>query len=133
MIWRDSSEQWLEDTASIPTQDLNLGTLDEPLDQQGLEARSKVLWLLKNAFFKETKCILQEAKTVRTGTKFLIRDITQRMGEHTRNQFAYPAQKQSRDTHPDRKGMDILSEEEECSKSEARERHTPREECWCPG
>ena len=83
MIWRDSSEQWLEDTASIPTQDLNLGTLDEPLDQQGLEARSKVLWLLKNVFFKETKCILQEAKTVRTGTKFVIRDTVEQVGEHT--------------------------------------------------
>ena len=30
---------------------------------------------------------------------------------------------------PERKGMGILSKDEECSKSEGRQRHAPREEC----
>ena len=76
---------------------------------------------------------VSKRQNLRTGTKSPIRDTAQCVGEHTGKQFVYPAQKQSRDTHPDRKGMDVLSEEEECSKSEARQRHTPREECWHPG
>ena len=42
----------------------------------------------------------KEAKTVKTGTKFIIRGTAQCMGEHTGNQFVYPTQKQGRDTHP---------------------------------
>ena len=46
---------------------------------------------LKNAFLKE-------AKTVKTGTKFIIRDTAQ-VGEHTEKQFVYLRQKQGRDAH----------------------------------
>ena len=49
------------------------------------------------------------------------------MGEHTGKQLLSPTQKQGRDTHPERKGMGIPSNKEECSKSEARlEIHTQR-------
>ena len=40
-------------------------------------------------------------------------------------QKLYPTQKQSRDTHSERKGMDTLSNKEEHSMSETRQRHTP--------
>ena len=50
------------------------------------------------------------------------------MGEHTRKQFVYLTQKQGRDTRSERKGMGILSNEEEPSKSDTRRRYTPREE-----
>ena len=40
------------------------------------------------------------------------------MGEHTGKHFVYLTQKQGRDTHPKRKGMGILSNEEECNKLE---------------
>ena len=50
------------------------------------------------------------------------------MGEHTGKQFAYLTQNQGRDTHPEKKGMGIVSSEEEGSKSEAGQRHTPGEE-----
>ena len=65
---------------------------------------------------------------MKTGTKFIIRDTAQCMGKHTGKQFVYPTQKHSRDTHSERKCMDILSNEGECSKSETRQRHTPRVE-----
>ena len=35
------------------------------------------------------------------------------MGKPTGKQFVYLTQKQGRDTHPEREGMDILSNEEE--------------------
>ena len=38
------------------------------------------------------------------------------MGEHTEKQFVYLRQKQGRNTHPERKGVGILSNEEKCSK-----------------
>ena len=41
------------------------------------------------------------------------------MREHTGKHFVYLTQKQGRDTHPKRKGMGILSNEEECNKLEA--------------
>ena len=65
---------------------------------------------------------------MKTGTKFIIRDTAQCMGKHTGKQFVYPTQKHSRDTHSERKCIDILSNEGECSKSETRQRHTPRVE-----
>ena len=37
-----------------------------------------------------------------------------------------------RNTHPERKGMGILSNEEECNKLEANLSYTPREECGHP-
>ena len=54
------------------------------------------------------------------------------MGEHTEKQVVYLREKQSRNTHQERNGMAILSNELECSKSEARQRHTPEEECGHP-
>ena len=45
------------------------------------------------------------------------------MAEHTEKQFTYLSQKQGRNTYPERKGMGILSNEEERSKSEATEIH----------
>ena len=38
------------------------------------------------------------------------------MGEHTDRQFVYVRQKQGRNTHPEKKGMGILSNEEERSR-----------------
>ena len=64
---------------------------------------------------------------VKTGTKFIIRDTEQCMGEHRGKQFVYPTQKQGRDAHPERKGIGILSNEGECSKSGTRQTHTQRE------
>ena len=69
-------------------------------------------WLLsplKNEFLKE-------AKTVKTGTKFTIKDTAQQVGEHTEKQFVYLKQKQGRDTHQERKGVGILPNEEECTR-----------------
>ena len=40
--------------------------------------------------------------------------------------------KLGRDTHPERKGVGVLSTEEELSKSETRQRYTPGEECGRP-
>ena len=42
------------------------------------------------------------------------------MGGHTEKQFVYLEQKQGRNTHPERKSMGNLSDEEEYRKSEAR-------------
>jgi len=64
---------------------------------------------------------------VKTGTKFIIRDTEQCMGEHRGKQFVYPTQKQGRDAHPERKGIGILSNEGEGSKSGTRQTHTQRE------
>ena len=58
----------------------------------------------------------KETKTVKTGIKFIIRDTAQHVGEHTEKQFVYLRQKQGRNTHPERKGVGILSNEEKCSK-----------------
>ena len=63
---------------------------------------------MKNKFLKE-------AKTVETGTKFIIRDTAQ-VGEHTEKQFIYLRQKQGRDTHLKRKGVGVLPNEEECTR-----------------
>jgi len=46
------------------------------------------------------------------------------MGDHTGKQFVYLTRKQGRDTPPERKGTDIVSNEEECSTSETRHRYT---------
>ena len=51
------------------------------------------------------------------------------MGEHTEKQFKTEARQ---DTHPERKGVGVLSTEEELSKSETRQRYTPGEECGRP-
>ena len=76
----------------------------------------------------------EEAKTIKTGTKVIIRDTEQCTGEHGWKQFVNPTQKQGRNTHSERKGMGIPSKEEEGSKSDTtqRERHAPGEECECP-
>ena len=42
------------------------------------------------------------------------------MGEHTEKQFVYLRQKQDRDTHPERKGVAVLPNEEERSKEEVK-------------
>ena len=66
----------------------------------------------------------KEAKTVKTGTEFIFRDTAQCVGDLTGKQFVYPTQKQGRDVHPEKKGMGILSRNEECSKSKlGRDRH----------
>ena len=46
------------------------------------------------------------------------------MAEHTEKQVVYLRQKQGRSTPPERKGMSILSNEEECGKPEL-SRDTP--------
>ena len=76
----------------------------------------------------EKKNVSRRQKLFRKVTKFIIRDTAQCMGEHTGKQFVYLTQKQGRDTHSERKGMGILSNEEEPIKSDTRQRYTPREE-----
>ena len=49
------------------------------------------------------------------------------MGEQTEKQFIYLRQKEYRNTYPEKKGMGVLSNEEERSKSETRQIHIPRE------
>ena len=70
----------------------------------------------------------KKRKTVKKGANFTIRDIAQCMGDHAGKQFVYPTQKQGREAPPERKGMGIISNEEECSSSETRQRHTPWKE-----
>ena len=55
--------------------------------------------------------MFQGGKTVKTGTKFIIRETAQCVGDLTGKQFVYPTQKQGRDVHPERKGMGIFSRE----------------------
>ena len=64
----------------------------------------------------QSKKCFKEANTVDRGTKFIIRDTVQHMGEHTDKQFIYLSQKQDRNTYSEKKGMGILSDEEEHSK-----------------
>ena len=94
-----------------------------PPDHQGLENRSKVA--LPLALVRKQECF-KEAKTVKTGTKFIVRDTAQWMGGHPGKQCVQPTQRQSRDTHSERKGMDILSNEEEHRRSETRQDTHPR-------
>ena len=54
----------------------------------------------------------------------IIRDTEQCIGEHRWKQFVNPTQKQGRNTHSERKGMGILSKEEEGSESDTRQRET---------
>ena len=54
------------------------------------------------------------------------------MAEHTEKQVVYLRLKQSRNTSPERKGMGILSNEEECSKSELSRDTHPVVECGRP-
>ena len=59
-------------------------------------------------------------KTVKTGIKFIIRDIAQQqVGEHTEKQLR---QKEGRDAHPERKGVGVLPNEEERSEEAVRGR-----------
>ena len=53
------------------------------------------------------------------------------MGKPTGKQFVYLTQNQGRDTHPEKKGMGILSSEEG-SMSETTQRDTPGEELEHP-
>ena len=64
--------------------------------------------------------MFQGGQTVKTGTKFVIRDTTQCISlylnvslfsEHTGKQFVYPNQKLDRETHPE-SGVGVLDEEE---------------------
>ena len=97
---------------------MNLGSLDEnqeseSLDQQGLGASS----YFSLDLCPSEKCIYHpEAETVNAGTKFIIRDIAQRVGEDLEKWFVYLRQKQGRDAHLERKGVGVLPSEEECSK-----------------
>ena len=50
------------------------------------------------------------------------------MGEYTEKKFVYLRQKEDRNRTPERKGMGMLSKEEECSKSETRQKYTLRKE-----
>ena len=54
------------------------------------------------------------------------------MRKPTGEQCVCLTQKQGRDTRSERKGMGILSNEEERSKSEAKQKYTPGEECRPP-
>ena len=84
---------------------MNLGRLDE--NQESWPPHPLAL-------APSEKCISHRGKTAQTGTRIIIRDIAQQqVGEHTEKQFA---QKQGRDAHPERKGVGILPNEEECSK-----------------
>ena len=53
--------------------------------------------------------LLTEAKAANAGTKFIIRDTAQQVGEHTEKQLRL---KQDRDAHPERKGMGLPANEE---------------------
>ena len=78
---------------------------------QGLGPRNKI----PLAFATTEQCISQGYKTVRSGTKFIIRDTAQ-MGDHTEKQLACLRQRQGRDTHVERKGAGVPLKEEELSK-----------------
>ena len=78
-----------------------------------LETKSKFTLALATIWKQEC---FKEAKPVKTDTKFIIRDTAQQMGEHTEKWFIYLRQKEGRDAHPERKGVGILLNEEECSK-----------------
>lgn len=88
----------------------------------GARAEARWPWLLplfesKNVFFKE-------AKMVKTGTEFIIRDTEQCMGEHRGKQFFINSEAGQRCT-PREKGIGILSNEGKAVKS-SRQRHTQR-------
>ena len=70
----------LEAGSYFPTQRLNLSSLDE----------------------KQESCF-KEAKTAKMGTKFIIRDTAQHVGEHTEKRFVYLRQKQGRNTHSEKR------------------------------
>ena len=48
---------------------------------------------------------------MKTGTKFIIRDTAQHVGEHTEKQFIYLRQKQGRNTHQEKSAGILLNEE----------------------
>ena len=115
IIWRDNNEQSLWELL-VPSPGIEPGLPEgKPgiLDHQGLEARSKMaLWfslIWKQDYFKK-------AKAVKTHAKFIIRDTAPCVGAHTGKECIYHNQKQGRNTHPERKGMGILCNEEEYNK-----------------
>lgn len=62
-----------------------MGSVDENqeselLDHQGLVAKSRVALIL--APLEKKECF-KKAKIIKTGTKFIIRDTVQHVGEHT--------------------------------------------------
>ena len=69
-------------------------TLCDPMDHsppgslltEPPEARSKMALTLAPCL--KARCF-KEAKTIKPGTKFVIRDIVEQVGEHTEKQFAY--------------------------------------------
>ena len=62
----------------------------------------------------------QGGKHCKTSRKFISKDTAPCVGAHTGEECIYHNQKQGRNTHPERKGVGILSNKEACSKSEAR-------------
>ena len=52
----------------------------------------------------------KEVKTVKTGTKFIVRDTAQSMGEHAEKKFIFLSQKLGRNTHWESSAA-ILNEE----------------------
>ena len=78
--------------------------------------------------------MFQGGKNCKIGTKLITRDTAQCLREHIEKLAIYLRQKQGRNKHPERKGMGIVLNEEECSMSEALQRHTEEAEeaCWHP-
>lgn len=68
----------------------------ELLDHQGLVAKSRVALIL--APLEKKECF-KKAKIIKTGTKFIIRDTVQHVGEPTEKQFIYLRQKQDSQKH----------------------------------
>ena len=97
-----------------------------------LQDRSKIPLVLAPILKQEC---FKEGKTVKTGTKFIIIDTAQHVGEHTEKKLIYLRQKQGRDTHLKRKVVGILPNEEQHYKEaikscylttdQSEERHTP--------
>ena len=68
-----------------------------------------MLWILPHLKAR----IFHGGKTVKTSTKYIITSTTQQVGEYREKQFIYLRQRQGRNTHLERKDVDILSNEEE--------------------
>ena len=110
-----SSEQWHETRSLFPTQELNLGSLDEnqeswSANQQGREVRSQFSLDLcaqgKNA-------LITEEESVNTSTKFIMKDITQQVEQHTEKVCFIEREAGQRCTPPGEKGCGSPASEEE--------------------
>ena len=69
--------------------------------------------------------MFQGSKNCKIGTKLIIRDTAQCLRENIEKLAVYLRQKQGRNKYPERKGMGIVYNEEECSMSQVLQRHTP--------